>query len=155
MDSIRQQRLDQRYMQLALELATQAVESEDVPVGAVVVMENRIVGTGVNRCVIDHDPSAHAEVLALKEAALSMKSFRLDGASLYVTLEPCLMCCGALLQARIGRLIFAARQPRTGAVVSNHDALRVSAVDHHVAISEGPLGNEALVLMQDFFAQHR
>lgn len=155
MISLNQQQTDQRYMVQALALARRAGECGEVPVGAVVVLDNAIIGTGFNRCVNDHDPSAHAEVLALKEAAKSIKSFRLDGASLYVTLEPCLMCCGALLQARIGRLIFGARQPRTGAVVSIHESLTMPKVDHHVAISEGQMAAEASELMREFFHQLR
>jgi len=155
MISLNQQRVDQRYMSQALDLARRAGECGEVPVGAVVVMDNAVVGSGFNRCVTDHDPSAHAEVLALKAAAQILKSFRLDGASLYVTLEPCLMCCGALLQARVGRLVFGARQPRTGAVVSIHEALRLPGIDHHVAVSEGVCATHASALMQEFFHKLR
>lgn len=142
-------------MSQALDLARRAGESGEVPVGALVVLDNTVIGTGFNRCVNDHDPSAHAEVLALREAARRLKSFRLDGASLYVTLEPCLMCCGALLQARIARLVFGARQPRTGAVVSIHEALSLPGVDRHVAISEGQMAAEASRLMHEFFEELR
>lgn len=155
MISLSQQRIDQRYMSQALDLARRAGECGEVPVGAVVVFDDAVVGTGFNRCVNDHDPSAHAEVLALREAAKTLKNFRLDGASLYVTLEPCMMCCGALLQARIARLIFGARQPRTGAVVSIHESLCLPKVDHHVAISEGPMAVEAARLMHEFFEELR
>ena len=123
-----QQRIDIAYMEQALQLARQAGELGEVPVGSVVVKDAKVLGTGMNRCVIDHDPSAHAEVQALRSAAKELRSFRLDGATLYVTLEPCLMCCGALLQARIARLVFAARQPQTGGVVSIHEALRLPAL---------------------------
>lgn len=154
MISLNQTQIDKKYMSLALDLARQAGDFGEVPVGAVVVLDGQIIGRGYNRCVNDHDPSAHAEVLALKEAALAVKSFRLDSACLYVTLEPCLMCCGALLQARIARLVFGARQPRTGAVVSVHESLSISS-DHHVAITEGEMADEALALMHEFFAQRR
>ena len=155
MISLNQQRVDQRYMSQAMDLARRAGECGEVPVGALVVLDNAVIGAGFNRCINDHDPSAHAEVLALREAAKRLKSFRLDGASLYVTLEPCLMCCGALLQSRIARLIFGARQPRTGAVVSIHEALSLQRVDHHVAISEGQMAAEASRLMQEFFEELR
>lgn len=139
----------------ALRLARSAGEQGEVPVGALVVRDGELLGTGMNRCVMDHDPSAHAEVLALRNAARGAENFRLDGATLYVTLEPCLMCCGALLQARVSRLVFGARQPRTGAVVSIHEALRLPGVDHHIAISEGIHASEAASLLSEFFQQLR
>lgn len=153
--SLNQQRIDIAYMEQALVLARQAGELGEVPVGAVVVRNGESLGTGMNRCVADHDPSGHAEVLALRSAAKQASSFRLDGATLYVTLEPCLMCCGALLQARIARLVFGARQPQTGGVVSIHEALRLPGVDHHVAISEGIYAAESVALLSEFFQQLR
>lgn len=142
-------------MQQALSLARDAAEQGEVPVGSLVVMDSAVLGVGMNRCVMDHDPSAHAEVVALRDAARTHKNFRLDGATLYVTLEPCLMCCGALLQARIARLVFGARQPQTGGVVSIHEALRLPGVEHHVAITEGVFAPEAAALLQDFFTKLR
>lgn len=139
----------------ALELAGQAFALGEIPVGAVLVLGGQILGEGCNRCVIDTDPSAHAEIVALRKAALAHDSFRLDGATLYVTLEPCLMCCGALLQSRIARLVFGAREPRTGGVVSVHESLRLPGVDHHVAISEGLRQGESSELLKTFFEQRR
>ena len=147
----RQQRIDDAYMDQARLLAGKAGRNGEVPVGAVVVLDGRVLGTGENRCVADHDPSAHAEVLAVKAAASAIQSSRIDGATLYVTLEPCLMCCGVLLQARIARLVFGAREPRTGGVVSIHEALRLPGVDHHVAVTEGVHADQAAALMHDFF----
>lgn len=139
----------------ALRLAKKAAAFDEVPVGALVVMDGQVIGKGFNRCVSNNDPSAHAEIVALREAAVHHENFRLDGATLYVTLEPCLMCCGALLQARISRLAYGAREPRTGAVVSVHECLRAPGVDHHVAISEGILLNESAEILQQFFAMKR
>lgn len=155
MNSDSQLRIDRGFMSLALELARSASQQGEVPVGAVVVMDGEVIGTGMNRCETDHDPSAHAEVLALRSAARSRASSRLDGATLYVTLEPCLMCAGALLQARVARLVFGAREPRTGAVLSIHEALRLPGIDHHVALSEGVLADEAAQLLKDFFQDRR
>jgi len=150
-----QQRMDVLYMQQALQLAHQAGKLGEVPVGSVVIRDGELLGTGMNRCVMNHDPSAHAEVLALREAGARAGSFRLDGATLYVTLEPCLMCCGALLQARIARLVFGAREPGTGGVVSIHEALRLPRVNHHVAISEGVRANDSKALLREFFQSLR
>ncbi len=155
MTSKQQQRVDQQHMLDALQLAQQADALNEVPVGALVVSKGRVVGTGYNRCVADTDPSAHAEVLALRMAATTLDNFRLDGATLYVTLEPCLMCCGALLQARIARLVFGAREPRTGGVVSVHESLRLHGVDHHVAITEGVCADESAELLRLFFERRR
>ena len=155
MISINQQRIDAHYMAQALELAQCAVDSGEVPVGALLVLDGKVLGRGYNRCVTDHDPSAHAEVMALREAALVLQCSRLDRATLYVTLEPCLMCCGALLQARIARVVFGAREPRTGGVVSIHDSLRLPGVDHHIAVTEGVAADEATALMRSFFQRLR
>lgn len=151
MMSVNQQKHDEGYMAQALELAHQAASLGEVPVGALVVKDDQILGRGFNRCESDHDPAGHAEVLALREAASQLRQSRLHGASLYVTIEPCLMCCGALLQARIARLVFGAREPRTGGVVSIHEALRLPGVDHHVAVSEGIFAQEAAAMMREFF----
>lgn len=155
MVSPNQKRLDQHHMMEALRLAEAAGQSGEVPVGAVVVMNNEPIGSGMNRCVMDHDPSAHAEVQALKSAAKVIQNFRLDGATLYVTLEPCLMCCGALLQARIARLVFGAREPRTGGVCSIHESLNLPGVEPHIAVSEGIYADEASNLLRVFFKQLR
>ena len=142
-------------MREALALADDAARVGEVPVGAVVVQGDRPVGRGHNRSLADHDPSAHAEIGALREAAAAAARFRLDGATLYVTLEPCLMCCGALLQARVARLVYGAREPRTGAVVSVFDTLLAQGQTHHVAIEEGVLAAECAARLRDFFGALR
>ncbi len=139
----------------ALCLAENAAAMDEVPVGALVVLDGQVIGKGYNRCVSNNDPSAHAEIMALREAAMHLENFRLDGATLYVTLEPCLMCCGALLQGRIARLVYGAREPRTGAVVSVHECLRAVGVDHHVAICEGILLDQSAELLKQFFNTKR
>jgi len=146
---------DEDYMRLALGLADEAAGNGEVPVGSVVVMGDAVIGRGFNSSVTDHDPSAHAEVVALRQAALAQRSFRLDKATLYVTLEPCLMCCGALLQARVSRLVYGAREPRTGAVVSAHEALMAPGTTHHIAITEGILAPACRERLQSFFGSRR
>ena len=155
MKSANQYQIDQQFMQMALACAQEACALNEVPVGAVLVRESQVLATGYNRCVTDSDPSAHAEVIALRAAAAALQNFRLDGATLYVTLEPCLMCCGALLQARVARLVYGAREPRTGAVVSVHESLRMPGVTHHVGITEGVLAEHSARLMQAFFDTRR
>jgi len=142
-------------MQLALQQARCAFDLGEVPVGSTVVLDGQLIGTGHNRSAIDCDPSAHAEVQALRQAAATVGNFRLDGATLYATVEPCQMCCGALLQARVSRLVFGAREPRTGAVVSRQDSLSMPGLDHHIALSEGICADEAAQLLKTFFAQRR
>lgn len=155
MVALNQQRLDEKYMRRALDLAIEAGAAGEIPVGAVVVLGESIIGEGRNRCVQDKDPSGHAEVLALKSAAKTLDNFRVDGATLYVTLEPCLMCCGMVLQSRVSRLVFGAREPRTGAVVSIHESLRVAGVEPHVAVSEGVHAEESMELLKQFFQDRR
>lgn len=155
MTSTNQLQIDKYYMDMALELAQQAHTMNEVPVGALVVLNEQVIGKAHNRCIADTDPSAHAEVLALRQAAASINNFRLDGATLYVTLEPCLMCCGTLLQSRIARLVYGAREPRTGGVVSVHESLRLPGIDHHVAISEGILAEESAAMLRSFFEKRR
>ena len=135
----------------ALQLADQAAALGEVPVGAVVVQGNGVIGHGYNQSLASCDPTAHAEVIALRDAARHTNHFRLDGSILYVTIEPCLMCCGALLQA----LVFGAREPRTGAVVSTLDTLMAPAQTHHVAITESVMQQECADRMQRFFADKR
>jgi len=143
-------------MRRALTLAKQAGLSGEVPVGAVVVRNGQLLGESGNAVVNEHDPSGHAEVLALRAAASTVGNCRLDGATLFVTLEPCLMCCGALLNARINRLVFGAREPRTGAVISAFETLMPAArSQHHVAIDEGLFADESAALLAKFFADLR
>ncbi|MBX2835993.1 MAG: tRNA adenosine(34) deaminase TadA [Gammaproteobacteria bacterium] len=145
---------DEQYMAQALALAKQAIEHDEVPVGCLVVKDEQVIGQGYNKSILECDPSAHAEIVALRQAAKTEGSYRLDGATLYVTVEPCLMCCGALLQARISRLVYGVREPRTGAVVSQFDSL-MSQNNRPIAISEGVLADEAKALMQAFFEARR
>ena len=145
-----------RFMERALELAAQAGAAGEVPVGAVVVHDGAIIGEGCNGQIGRVDPTAHAEVIALRNAAQTMGNYRLPGASLYVTLEPCSMCCGALVHARIGHLIFAAREPRAGAVVSTRQLLDEAAFNHRVVWSEDLEQQPAsATLLRDFFRARR
>ena len=147
---------DEIHMNLALGLAREASAAGEIPVGAIVTLGDEVIGHGRNRSVAGCDPTAHAEIVALREAAVALGSPRLDGATLCVTLEPCLMCCGALLEARIARLVFGAREPRTGAVLSAFETLMPAARrGHRVAIREGVLAEEAAALMGAFFAGRR
>lgn len=147
---------DARWMQHALELAAAAGEADEVPVGAVVVRDGQLLGESGNRVIATHNPCGHAEVLALQAASRAVGQARLDGATLYVTLEPCLMCCGAIVNARIARLVFGAREPRTGAVVSAFETLIPAARrQHHVAIDEGLYADESAALLARFFRDLR
>lgn len=146
---------DERSMREALRLAAYAGTCGEVPVGAVVVLDRVIVGRGFNRPIGAHDPTAHAEIVALRQAAAYLGNYRLTGADLYVTIEPCAMCAGALVHARIRRLIFGAREPRAGAVVSTARTLDVPGLNHRVECADGLLADEAQRLMQDFFRQRR
>ena len=142
-------------MNEALALAKAAGTAGEVPVGAVVVMDGRIAGRGSNSPITRNDPTAHAEVLALREAAAAAGNYRLSGATIYVTLEPCAMCAGALVNARIGRLVFGARDIRFGAVRSKFHLADSELLNHRVEVAEGVLAAESLELLRDFFAGRR
>ena len=136
----------------ALELASQAARDGDVPVGAVVLnAEGEIIGEGHNRRELAHDPTAHAEVLALRAAALAVGSWRLDGCTLVVTLEPCTMCAGALVLARVSRLVFGAWEPKTGAVGSLWDVVRDRRLNHRPEVYSGVLEAECAEVLRSFF----
>ncbi|MCY4323938.1 MAG: tRNA adenosine(34) deaminase TadA, partial [Gammaproteobacteria bacterium] len=139
----------------ALRLAEKARERGEVPVGAVVVAQGEVIGEGFNQPITLQDPSAHAEMLALRAAAKHIGNYRLQGASLYVTIEPCMMCCGAMVHARISRLVFAAREPRAGAVVSNAQLLENRWLNHRVQVVEGVLAEPCGELMRAFFRERR
>jgi len=145
----------ERYMRRALELAREAAAAGEVPVGAVVVRDGHIIGEGFNRPVGLHDPSAHAEVQALRAAAAHEGNYRLAGCDLYVTLEPCPMCCGALLHARIARVIYAAPDPRAGAAGSVVDLFAERRLNAHSSCFGGILADEAGALLSAFFQQRR
>ncbi len=142
-------------MRLALEQARLAAEAGEVPIGAVVVVEGRVVGTGFNRPIAGVDPTAHAEILALRAAARAVGNYRLPGADLYVTVEPCLMCVGALVLARVRGVIFGAREPKTGALVSTARSLENASLNHRFAVAEGVLEEECRGLVQAFFRARR
>lgn len=142
-------------MRMALELARGAEQAGEVPVGAVVVHEGRVIGQGHNSPIAMNDPSAHAEMLALREAAKTLGNYRLEGATLYATLEPCVMCAGALVNARIARLVFGARDLRFGGVRSKFRLADADVLNHRVEICEGVLGAECAELLEDFFKKRR
>jgi len=146
---------DTQFMRCALRLAEKARERGEVPVGAVVVAQGEVIGEGFNQPITLQDPSAHAEMLALRAAAKHIGNYRLQGASLYVTIEPCMMCCGAMVHARIARLVFAAREPRAGAVVSNAQLLENRWLNHRVQVVEGVLAEPCGELMRAFFRERR
>lgn len=142
-------------MAMALTLAEEAAEAGEVPVGAVLVRDGVIIGVGRNRQIELADPTAHAEVNALRAAARAVGNYRLPGSLLFVTLEPCTMCCGALVHARVAELVFATREPRGGAVVSTAQALDNPALNHRVRYREGPLRDESAALLRTFFRARR
>jgi tRNA(adenine34) deaminase len=142
-------------MRVALELAQQAGAAGEVPVGAVVVKDGEIVGQGYNRPITAHDPTAHAEIAALRNAAERLANYRLVGCELYVTLEPCTMCAGAILHARIARVIYGAEDPKTGACGSVIDLFSEARLNHHAAVRGGVLAPESQALLQSFFATRR
>ncbi|MBX3616769.1 MAG: tRNA adenosine(34) deaminase TadA [Nitrosomonas sp.] len=142
-------------MQAALTLAQQAQACGEVPVGAVVVQHGIIVGRGHNRPISATDPTAHAEIMALRDAGNHLRNYRLLGCTLYVTLEPCAMCIGAIFHARIQRLVFAATDPKTGACGSVIDLTMESRLNHHLRVTAGVLAPEASKLLTQFFVQRR
>jgi tRNA(adenine34) deaminase len=146
---------DKQFMQRALALACKAQEQGEVPVGAVLVNDNQIVGEGWNQSIANCDPSAHAEMIAIREAATACQNYRLLGSTLYVTLEPCAMCAGAMIHARIQRLVYATKDPRTGAAGSVFQLLQSPHLNHAVEISAGLFADEAKQLLQQFFQAKR
>jgi tRNA(adenine34) deaminase len=142
-------------MRLALDLAREAERAGEVPVGAVVVTDGRVVGQGRNSPIERHDPTAHAEILALREASAALENYRLAGATMYTTLEPCVMCAGALVAARVSRLVFGARDLRFGGVRSKFRLADAETLNHRVEIVEGVLGAECAGIMRRFFATRR
>jgi len=146
---------DIHWMQHAIALARCAEADGEVPVGAVVVRDGQVLGEGWNRPITNHDPTAHAEIVALRAAARHLGNYRLPGSTLYVTLEPCLMCTGAMVHARVDRLVFGAYDPKRGAAGSQFNAFTVPGLNHHVAVTGGVLSEACGVLLQDFFRQRR
>lgn len=146
---------DKHWMKRALDLARQAELDGEVPVGAVLVMDNEIIGEGSNSPISNHDPSAHAEIVALRAAGQHLQNYRLPGTTLYVTLEPCCMCAGAIIQARIERLVFAASDPKAGAAGSVFDLLHSDKLNHRLEIIGGVMAGESAELLQTFFKSRR
>ena len=146
---------DSHFMQVALELAQQAQAIGEVPVGAVVVQNGVIVGRGHNRPITSDDPTAHAEIMAMRDAGSNLVNYRLQDCTLYVTLEPCVMCIGAIFHARIQRLVYAAADPKTGACGSVIDLPAETRLNHHLQVAAGILAPEAIALLKQFFAQRR
>lgn|ERR1700694_83500 len=142
------------YMRRALELARRAQEEGEVPVGAVVVLDETVLGEGWNRPITASDPTAHAEIQAMRAAATALSNYRLTGATLYVTLEPCAMCVGAMFHARVGRLVFGAADPKTGTAGSVMN-LFDTPLNHHAQIQGGVLAEECGALLSRFFASRR
>lgn len=143
------------YMRQALRLAREAGDAGEVPVGAIIVKNDQVVGQGFNQPVGSHDPSAHAEICALRDAGQTLENYRLPGCTLYVTIEPCTMCLGAIIHARIDRLVFGAAEPRYGAVSSGQRLLENGVYNHQLEVSSGVLADEAAALMKQFFRQRR
>lgn len=146
---------DQEAMRIALDEARAALASAEVPVGAVVAVRGEIVGRGRNRSISDRDPSAHAEIIALRAAAQGQGNYRLNRATLYVTLEPCAMCVGAIVQARVGRVVFGAYDPKAGALGSAIDLSDSPAFNHRFEVQGGLLADDCGALLQDFFRMRR
>jgi tRNA(adenine34) deaminase len=146
---------DQRFMDIALEEAKQAFEEDEVPVGAAVVFEGRVVGRGRNAKESSGDPTAHAEVLAIRQAAKALGRWRLSGCTLYVTLEPCPMCVGAMISARLDRLVFGCTDDKAGAAVTLYDLARDTRMNHQLEVASGVMADEAARLLKDFFRKKR
>jgi len=142
-------------MRRALVLAGDAAAAGEVPVGAVVVVDGAVVGEGFNQPIAAHDPTAHAEIVALRAAALALGNFRLTGATLYVTVEPCLMCVGALVHARIGVVVYGAAEPKAGAIESMTAAHEFAGLNHRLTAVGGVLAEESRALLQQFFRERR
>jgi tRNA(adenine34) deaminase len=143
------------FMREALAQARLAWEAGEVPVGAVLVMDGEIVGRGYNQPITAHDPSAHAEIMALRDASRRQGNYRLPGSTLYVTLEPCAMCSGAVMHARVERVVFGARDPKTGSVGSVINLFDEERLNHHATVAGGVLAAECGALLSDFFASRR
>jgi tRNA(adenine34) deaminase len=142
-------------MEAALAEARAAAEAGEVPIGAVAVHGDVIIGRGQNRVLRDNDPTAHAEIVAMREAAAVLANYRLNGCTLYVTLEPCAMCAGAMIHARLDRLVFAAPDPKTGAAGSVLEVLNHPRLNHQMQVEQGTHADEAGELLRDFFRERR
>jgi tRNA(adenine34) deaminase len=146
---------DLEFMRVALEEARAAVEADEVPIGAILVKDGQILSRGNNRTIRDCDPTAHAEIIALREAARSCANYRLMGTTLYVTIEPCAMCAGAIIQSRISRVVYGADDPKGGAVRSCFEVLSHSKLNHQVEVTPGVLADESAAVLRQFFGTRR
>ena len=146
---------DEAFMQRAIACARQAWELGEVPVGAVVVKDGEVIATGYNRPIGSHDPTAHAEIAALRAAAEALGNYRLPGCELYVTLEPCVMCAGAMMHARLARVVFGAADPKTGACGSVVNVFAEDRLNHHTDVQGGVLADDCSALLKSFFAERR
>jgi tRNA(adenine34) deaminase len=146
---------DEAFMRRALDLARHAEQAGEVPVGALVVLNDEILGEGWNQPIVSHDPTAHAEIVALRAAAIRLKNYRLTDATLYVTLEPCAMCAGAIVQARVARVVYGATDPKAGAAGSVFNLLDSSALNHRAQVTGGMLAEECGEMLRSFFEARR
>lgn len=153
MDTLQQ--THEYFMRHAMELAQQGEALGEVPVGAVIVKDGEIIGEGFNQPITSHDPTAHAEVVALRDAASRIENYRLTDCTLYVTIEPCTMCAGSLIHARIKQLVFGANEPKSGVVGSNDNALLLPHFNHRIEVVSGVLAEECSAMMSNFFAARR
>lgn len=146
---------DEDFMRAALALAQQAAEAGEVPVGAIVVSAGQIIGRGFNQPISGHDPTAHAEIVAMRDAAQHLRNYRLNDCELFVTLEPCVMCAGAIMHARIARVIYATPDPKAGACGSVDNLFAEGRLNYHATVLGGILADDAAQLLQQFFATRR
>jgi tRNA(adenine34) deaminase len=154
MDSTQQQ-VDERYMRMAIDAAQVAEENGDVPIGAVIVHQERVIARAYNQREQLKDPTAHAEIIALTQAAAALEMWRLHGCTIYVTLEPCPMCAGALVQGRLDRLVYGCTDPKAGACGSLYDIVRDGRLNHRLDVTAGVLADDCAALLQAFFQQRR
>ena len=150
-----QAELDRHFMQQALDQAKLAAAAGEVPVGAVLVRDGQVISTGFNQPITNSDPSAHAEMMALRAAASDESNYRLPGTTLYVTLEPCTMCAGAMLHARVDRVVFGATDPKTGAAGSVLNVFSEKQINHQTVVEGGIMGEECGQILRDFFKERR
>lgn len=146
---------DQSFMAMALDLAREGAARDEVPVGAIVVREGQVIGRGYNQPIGRHDPTAHAEVMALRDAATTIGNYRLPGATLYVTVEPCAMCAGAIQHARIARVVYGTAEPKTGACGSVVDLFAEQRLNHHATVEGGLQAEASAALIASFFQRRR
>ena len=152
---MKQAELDRQFMEQALEQAGLAALAGEVPVGAVLVRNGELISKAFNQPITNHDPSAHAEMLVLRQAALAAENYRLPGATLYVTLEPCIMCAGAMLHARVDRIVYGAADPKTGAAGSVLDVFSSKQINHQTVVEGGMMAEECGQLLRNFFKERR